>query len=105
MGVANRANQEVKKDPRRYHNPALAPTAEEVEQVAEADSLKSEIDEALTGEENKQQQRRLIPQSLVVRSLKNLATRNDMGSAYQKKSTVPRDDDSQDMEKHFGNKA
>ena len=39
MGVANRANQEVKKDPRRYHNPALAPTAEEVEQVAEADSL------------------------------------------------------------------
>ena len=31
MGVANRANQEVKKDPRRYHNPALRPTAEEVE--------------------------------------------------------------------------
>ena len=46
----NNANQEVKKDPRRYHNPALAPTAEEVEQVAEADSLEVEIDEALLGE-------------------------------------------------------
>ena len=34
MGVA--ANQEVKKDPRKYHNPALAPTAEEVEVTEEA---------------------------------------------------------------------
>ena len=76
MGVA--ANQEVKKDPRRYHNPALAPTAEEVE-----------IDEALTGERKQAAAKKInTAKSGSDRATAfNLATRNDMGSSYQKKST------------------